>query len=214
MENNECQTFQGFLNEAVKDNEEIRRLQEFMGYCLVKRAGFPNYLVLFGNSRSKAVFLDVVTRLVGFEKCSFEALALDIYDFAPLLRRSALNIAKIGDLDLNACRPVLHTIVGGDPCNARDDDGTSIVFIPTCKLIFSHPGSLADISMPAGVRARILPVTFRADPPAHFTPDMMTGVRSFAIEGWWRLFERGRFERPSVLFPPVGTHDSNKSFQD
>lgn len=212
-----CPEFLSFLNDTIGSDEEVRRVQEFMGYCLMNRARFPNYMVLFGNSESKALFLGVLTKMVGLDRCSFEELTEDIFCMAPRVKNFDLNITKIGVNDLNRCAPVLHTIVSGDPCVAEDENGISRAFFPACKFVFSHQGGLSDISIPSGVQARILPVTFRFEPPAPLTtilPSEMFGIRSFAIEGWWRLFERGRFERPSVFFPPEPNQDSNKSFQD
>ncbi|RUW41355.1 MAG: hypothetical protein EOS31_24670 [Mesorhizobium sp.] len=187
----------------------IGLLQDMMGYLLVPDTSLHKILLFMGPPRSgKSTIAQVIGHLVGQENtCGPNASSLSHpFGLEPLIGK---QLAILGDMriggktDQAAIAENLLRVSGGDMVSVNRKyklawNGR----LPTRFLILSNElPHLADAS--TALANRYLPLVFIKTYLGREDPDLLRqllaelpGILNWAIAGWRRLKERGRFELP------------------
>jgi putative DNA primase/helicase len=208
----DCPQFKSFL-EDVCPEDKIPMLQEFVGYCLQPRMHHKKALLLLGpTDGGKSVFLNVLESLFGGESTtshSVQYLANNRWGEADLVGKMA-NIRH--DLDSSAIENAgkIKELVAGDRVRAERKNQDPFFFEPRTKHIFSANQPPARSKEDSGFWNRWLTVVFpetipRNEQNPRLTEELtseeeLAGVLNWAVEGYQRLEEQGRFTnepRPS-----------------
>ena len=185
-------------------------LQEYVGYTL-HAGGMPIHraLLLVGSgSNGKGTFLHVVRRLLGDDNTTSIELQT-LANEKDALAQFHSSIANIDD-DLSARQigaglGMFKKLVGGDYVRARQLYEEGFEFQATGKHLYAA-NEVPDVEVPDDDRAfwrRWLLVEF----PNHYppserdhelrdrlsTPEALSGVLNWAIDGWARLLDAGKF---------------------
>ena len=200
-----CERWDQFISEIV-DEKDALVLQEFAGYILLRDCRFQKALMLTGSgSNGKSTFLNVIIKMLGEHNCSFISLQeLTTNRFATSNLYSKLaNIYD--DLEPKALSNtgIFKILVSGGEIQAEKKFKNAFKFKNHAKLIFSanKVPSTADTSRAFFRRWIIInfPNTFKgddADPHLEdklSTPQCLSYVLKWAVEGLKRLLEQGRF---------------------
>jgi putative DNA primase/helicase len=199
-----------FLNEVWPDDQgSTDCLQEIFGYALTADTSQQKLFVIIGPKRGgKGTIARVLERLVGPDNVAGPTLAGLSGDFG-LQQILGKSLAIVSDLRLgpNSNRSViverLLAITGEDKLTVDRKNKTAVhCRLPTRFLILSNElPRLDDASATIISRMIVLRVTEtffgREDPELldRLIPEL-PGIFIWAIEGWRRLNERGRFEQP------------------
>jgi putative DNA primase/helicase len=193
------------LEEWVPEQETRDFLQEYVGYCLIPDCSFRTAVFLYGGgSNGKSLFLEVVSKLFG-----------DHISFLPLHRiAERFQTAYLMDKLINVCgdidakyldeTSVLKAMIAGDPIRGEFKHGKSFDFYPVSRLMFSANKlpQVADKSEGWYSRWKFVefPRRFKTNPlykrnllSTMSTPNALSGVLCWAIEGLRRLYESGEF---------------------
>jgi putative DNA primase/helicase len=201
----ECPKFHEFLNEVCPD-DKIPQLQEFVGYCLQPRMNHKKALLLLGpTDGGKSVFLNVLQALFGADSTvnlSVQYLANQRWGEAELVGRM-VNIRH--DLDSTDIKNAgkIKELTAGNPVRAERKNQDPFRFEPRTKHIFAANQPPARSTEDDGFWNRWLTVVFPERIPRQeqdpklteklTTDDELAGVLNWAIEGYQRLEEQGRF---------------------
>ena len=199
-----CPRFTRFLRQVVSQ-EDALVLQEGVGYCLLKGMPFHVAFLLVGDgANGKSTFHGVVKALLGQENVSSETLQSLGHRFATSsLVGKLANIAA--DLPTWPVRDagVFKGLTGNDIIRAEKKHRDAFTFTNHAKLWFSanRVPRTEDESHAYFRRWRIVPFpdTFgldEADPHllAKLTsPEELSGVLNWAVEGLRRLLDQGGF---------------------
>lgn len=201
----ECPQFREFLEEVCPD-EKIPQLQEFLGYCLQPQTNHKKALLLLGpTDAGKSVFLDVLQALFGPDSTvnlSVQYLANQRWGEAELIGRM-VNIRH--DLDSTDIKNAgkIKELTAGNPVRAERKNQDPFRFKPRTKHIFAANQPPTRSSEDDGFWNRWLTVVFPERIPRQeqdpklaeklTTDDELAGVLNWAIEGYQRLEEQGRF---------------------
>lgn len=187
----------------------IDLLQEMMGYLLVPDTSLHKILLFMGPPRSgKSTIAQVIGQLVGQENtCGPNASSLSHpFGLEPLIGK---QLAILGDMrigsktDQAAIAENLLRVSGGDMVSVnRKYKLAWSGRLPTRFLILSNElPHLADAS--TALANRYLPLVFIKTYLGREDPDLLRqllaelpGILNWAIDGWRRVKERGRFELP------------------
>ncbi len=191
----QCPTWIKSLNQWVDDEDTIKFLQEFIGYCLIKDTSQHVAVILHGSgSNGKSTLLDVLIHLFGEEN-------LTNIDLQRLSNR--FEIANIKDVLVNICSDIdstymtetglLKTLIAGEKLRGEFKHRDSFDFKPIVRLIFSanEIPKVRDKTEGWYRRLRIIrfPHTFKKGDPG-FDPylkeklkDELPGIFNWAIEG-------------------------------
>ncbi|RWQ64037.1 phage/plasmid primase, P4 family [Mesorhizobium sp.] len=198
------------LNEYWPNSPEtLETLQEMMGYLLVPDTSLHKIFLFVGPPRSgKSTIAQVIGHLVGQENiCGPNASSLsNPFGLEPLIGK---QLAILGDMriggktDQAAIAENLLRVSGGDMVTIhRKYKPAWNGRLPTRFLILSNElPHLVDAS--TALANRYLPLVFTKSYLGREDPDLLPqllaelpGILNWAIEGWRRLKERGRFELP------------------
>ncbi len=205
-----CPRFTRFLRQVVS-REDARVLQEGVGYCLLKAMPFHVAILLVADGdNGKSTFLGVLTAFLGRGNVSGETLQSLSHRFATSsLVGKLANIAA--DLPAWPIRDagIFKSLVGNDLIRAEQKHRDAFTFTNHAKLWFSanRVPRTEDESHAYFRRWRLVPFTRtfgpdEADP--HLlakltTPEELSGVLNWAVEGLRRLQEQGGFsDTPGV----------------
>ena len=202
----ECPQFEQFLNEVVYDADR-EKLQEFVGYCL-HHWGMPfnRALMLTGPEQSgKSTFLEVVTELLGPDNVAHESLQrLAGQRFAPAqLYGKFANIRA--DLDSSVVKHIglFKELAAGDPITVERKHEDPFRLNVTQKQLYAA-NQVPDLSEEDDAfHERWIHVQFPKTVPKDdrdqflderlTTEDELAGILNWALEGYVRLREQGRF---------------------
>ncbi|MEP9397620.1 phage/plasmid primase, P4 family [Mesorhizobium sp. KR2-14] len=196
----------------------IATLQEIMGYLLVPDTSLHKIFMFIGPPRcGKSTIAQVITHLVGQQNSSgpsVNSLATP-FGMEPLIGK---QLAIIGDMrigrrtDEAAIAENLLRVSGGDMVTIHRKyksawDGR----LPTRFLILSNElPQLTDAS--TALANRYLPLVFTESFLGREDPELLgkllaerPGILKWAIEGWRRLKQRGRFELPAESREALGS---------
>jgi len=206
-----CPRFIKFLKEVVS-KEDLPILQEFLGYCLFKGLPFQKVVMLVGvGANGKSVFLIVLRAFIGPENCASVSLQniLNNRFAAAELYGKSVNI--YADLSSDALRSsgLFKLITGGDSMTAERKFQQPFVFQNTTKNIFSA-NEVPPVNDQTDAFYRrwiiilfstIIPVENRDSELASklTTPDELSGILNFALEGLKRLLARGDFSNTKTV---------------
>ena len=204
-ESADCPDFKQFLEDVCPD-DKIRLLQEFVGYCLQPRTHHKKALLVLGpTDAGKSVFLDVLQALFGSESTanlSVQYLANERWGEAELVGRMVNIRHDLDSMSIDNAGKVKE-LTAGNPVRAERKNQDPFRFQPRTKHIFAAnepPQTSADDD---GFWNRWLTVVFPERIPREeqdtklsqklTTDEELSGLLNWAIEGYQRLEEQGRF---------------------
>lgn len=200
------------------DDERMRVLQEWYGYILIPDYSIQRILVLVGlGGNGKSVLTTWMRRLVGPANCAAEAidkLAEDRFRTANLYGK-LLNIApEVTDKVLSDTSTVKR-LTGGDPIDAERKFRDPFTFVNFARMVMSanRMPKTVDLSNAYYRRLMIIPLNRVYDPevPGYVgqhdpyfaerltTPENMSGLLNWALEGLRRLMQQREFTRARVI---------------
>lgn len=199
-----CPLWLKTLTEILEDDNKIRILQEFFGYCLTRDTTQHKALLLLGESRSgKSTILQTLRSVIGDKNCSSVPLKyISNPQYTPMLINKLVNI----DTDVSAkaaeFEAEFKTITSGEPVSCNQKFIAAFDFEPYCKVVMAanifpkitdHSSAFykrlilipCDHVFSDAEQNRKLPVQLKNELP---------GILNWAVQGLKRLNERGRFE--------------------
>jgi len=157
-----CDRFLKFLDETIKTPAVIAQVQEFFGYCFLRKSPFAKCLLLLGpGSDGKSLLLTLLREMVGSENCasvSFNEME-DQFLRSSLYQKTVNISTEVGSKAIES--PYFKAITAGDPINAAFKHKNTFSFIPYCKLIFAANKLPRVLDNSDGFYRRILPISFK-----------------------------------------------------
>ena len=190
-----------FFKEVLGENE-MKALQEFLGYCLYRKITFHKALLLVGGGRNgKGVTLNLITAFLGKENCSSETLQNICYN-----RFSTANLyCKLANISADLpSNPIKYTgtfkmVVGGDTVPNERKCVTAFPYSPYAKNLFSanHVPPIANSEDCDAFYARWLILEYKKQflgekADKHLieklaTPEELSGLLNWALDGLDRI---------------------------
>jgi len=209
----DCIEIKKFLSEVLHE-DDIPKMQEFIGYCLYRSHPIQKYFLLVGDgANGKSTFLSMLSMFLSKENISGIGMQeFDISRFA--LAGLYGKLANIyDDLPKKALRTTgrLKMVTGGSPIEAEQKfKAKRISFINFAKMIFSCnaiPESSGDDSHAFYRRLEIItfPNQFTGkdcDPrklEKITTEQELSGLLNFALIGLKRLLDNGEFTNSKTV---------------
>jgi len=203
----DCPRFQRSLREWLPNQKDRKKIQEFVGYSLdFNDTAYEIMLMLLGPTRTgKSTFLDVINALFGEDNTasmSVQYLANEKWG-VPELEHTPLNIRR--DLNSRDIRNVgvVKELSSGEPMKAERKNQDPYTVRPRTKHMFSANQVPECTHADDAFFNRWLIVVFDQQIPKDerdqdideklTTPEELSGVLNWAIEGYQRLQERGQF---------------------
>ncbi len=160
--NDMCTRWLKFLKETIQTPEVIDQVQEFFGYCFLKKTPFAKVLLLLGpGSDGKSTLIKVLIEIIGPENCA----AINFNEMEDQFLRSTLYQKAV-----NVCGEVGSKIIestyfkavsAGDRIQAAFKHKNAFEFKPYCKLIFAGNKMPRVKDTSDGLYRRLLPVQFK-----------------------------------------------------
>lgn len=210
----QCHRWDAFIKEIV-DEEDARVLQEFAGYTLWRDCRYQKALMLVGpGGNGKTTFLNILQKVLGRENLAFRSLhELTTNRFATAdLYGKLANIYDDLDSTTLTNTGILKILVTGGEIQAERKFKPAFKFRNFAKLIFSANKVPSTYDDTRAFYRRWLIVNFpneftgdKADPHLEeklSTPECLSYILRWAVEGMKRLLEQGRFssdEDPNKL---------------
>jgi len=209
----ECPRWHRFLERNLAgDQQVIRFLAEWIGYCLTAGTRLQKFLLLQGAGRNgKGVFSAVLEAVLGSENVSHVGLDRIGEKFSLVQTYGKLaNIAgDSGEID-RVAEGILKSWTGGDRMQFERKFKGAFSSTPTAKLIVAtnQLPTIRDRSM--GVWRRLILLPWTVQIPHHEVDPALTdarwwaeqgelpGILQWALEGRHRLGQRGYFEEPDI----------------
>jgi len=207
----DCPVWKKSLEQIFENDEErIKLLQEFFGYCLTRENDYEKALFLFGEgANGKSVVLYVLEELIGKENCS--SIALEKFNdshYIARLRDKLVNISLETNAKTNVYDNMFKAIVTGDTISADEKYGQPFQFKPYCKLLFSTNNMPRVGDKTEGYYRRLLILPFNRqfnkeerDPKLKYkiASSELDGIFLWALNGLKRLRDRGYFEESASM---------------
>ncbi len=197
------------------DREQIELLQEWFGYCLTGDTSQQKMLLLVGPRRSgKGTIARVLTRLIGSGNvCGPTTSSLaGPFGLQPLLGKSLAIVsdARFSGPDMAVVVERLLCISGEDTLTIdRKFLGSVTLKLPTRFVFLTNElPRLTDASGALAGRFLVLRLaqSFYGREDPQLTERLLTelpGILNWAIAGWQRLRQRGRFVQPGSVADAV-----------
>jgi P4 family phage/plasmid primase-like protien len=206
--NADCPKFKKFLAQVVPSPENVKVLQEFFGYCLLRNCKFEKAVMLVGEgANGKSTFLYVLTKTLGRKNVSsipLQIISNNRFALAELYGKMA-NVYP--DLPAVALKDtgLFKSLVTGEMISGEYKFKGRFDFDPYAKLLFScnkMPQTPDDTD--AFFRRWLIitfPNQFLTDNPKTdtnlkeklTTPEELSGILNWAFEGLQRLLKQGKF---------------------
>jgi len=205
----QCPRWEAFLSEILEgDDERIRLLQEWFGYCLTRNTGEQKFLVLEGEgSNGKSVVCDLLAAMLGEANVSHVSLEVfgDRFQLAATLGMLANIATETGELR-SVAEGQLKSFTSGDrmcfdrknlaPLNAR----------PTARLVLATNNRPQFSDRSSGLWRRMIPLPFNVQIPDERKdkklPDKLkaelSGILNWAVQGEGRRKAQDGFTNPKV----------------
>jgi len=203
-----------------RDAESIELLQDWFGYCLTGDTSQQKMLLLIGPKRcGKGTIARVLTRLIGPGNVAGPTTSSLTTDFGlqPLIGKSLAIVsdARFTGNDISTVIERLLCISGEDTLTIDRKHLTSLTMKLPVRFMFltNELPRLADVSGALAGRFMILRFSESyfgrediglTDKLCHELP----GILNWAIDGWKRLRERGRFIQPDSVSEVVNDMES------
>lgn len=197
-----------FLQEVTRNREDMKKLQEFVGYCLMtETAKYEKALMILGPTDSgKSVFLDVVRELLGPDNIAQQSLQ-DLtngkkWGLANLVGKIA-NIDH--DLDPEAIEDIgtVKKITSGNPITVEPKWEQPYDYTPTAKHMFSANRTPSRDKEDEAFYNRWLTVVFPESIPREEQDEdlkekltdekELKKILNWSIAGYHRLKKQGKF---------------------
>ena len=204
-----CPKWTKFLRDIMSDEDDIKTLMEFIGYCFMPSHEFESFLFLYGKSgaNGKSVILDTIRNFFGEDNVS--SLQLQQFEGHQLcaLTNKLLNIGS--EIDKNGTDKGqlanLKAIVSTKDAitiNPKNEEPYSLLPSEKPKLAFAgneKPKSGID----NGVFRRMLLIVFDKEVKDNQKirglsdrfSDELAGIFNMALEGLKRLIKQNKFTR-------------------
>jgi putative DNA primase/helicase len=203
----DCPRIKEFL-EQVAHKEDIPIIQEFVGYCLYRKHCFHRAMLLVGNGRNgKSTLLSLIRKFLGEQNVatpSLQALCNNRFAPAELYGKLACIHADLPFSRL-VSTGMFKMLTGEDMIYAEKKRKDPFYFYNYAKLLFStnRPPLVDDTTEAFWSRWIVIefPNTFpendpRTDPrilDKLTTPEELSGMLNWALEGLKRLLKQGHF---------------------
>ena len=200
----QCPEWLAWLEDRQEDEATRAQIQEIFGYCLGTAINFHSFFFLYGDGGTgKSTCVDVLEWLVGSEnKVALELTELDNPFTRSQLVGKSLYLAK--ELTTRSFKHIglIKAIVSGDPVSVDVKFGTGFDFRPKGRLVMESNVIAATPDSSGGFERRFIQVNFdkpieRKGMVYNFQDrfkEEMPGILNWALEGYVRLRDRGRFE--------------------
>ena len=176
-----CPKWTKFLRDIMSDEDDIKTLMEFIGYCFMPSHEFESFLFLYGKSgaNGKSVILDTIRNFFGEDNVS--SLQLQQFEGHQLcaLTNKLLNIGSEIDkngTDKGQLANLKAAFAGNEKPKSGIDNG---VFRRMLLIVF-------DKEVKDGQKIRGLSDRFS---------DELAGIFNMALEGLKRLIKQNKFTR-------------------
>jgi len=206
-----CPKIVKFLTEVVSE-DQLDVIQEVFGYCLYKDTPFHKSLMLVGEgSNGKSTMSDLLKILLGSDNvnnATLQALCSSRFAVADLYGKLA-NICS--DIPSDALRRtgMFKMLVGGDTVNAQKKFQHPFNFKNHAKLIFSanqipetQDDTLAFFRRWLIIECNNIFIGENCNPNILreiATPEGLSGLLNFALEGLARLLKNGGFSTTETM---------------
>jgi P4 family phage/plasmid primase-like protien len=205
-----CPTWMRFLAEALPDGAALT-LQEWFGAALVrgKVRELAKGLIVYGPSRTgKTQITEVVRALLGGNTCGLRVRAMsERFGMQPLVTCSGWIADDAVGLREEMDAEAYKVIVTGESVSVERKNKTNVEVafdLPVLLTMNNYP-IVRDDSDAVYNRSLVLPMTRQwseeeAQPVARqVVATELSGVLNWALEGWQRLKQRGRYDPPEVM---------------
>jgi putative DNA primase/helicase len=202
-----CDLWKKFIEDVLYQND-ILFIQEVCGYMLYRRYTWALLVILLGHGRNgKTVFLNVLSKLMGeknTEHIPLQTIAHERFAKAKLYQKHANLCSELGAHEIKDTG-TLKQLTGEDMIFARELYQNGFNFRNYAKLIFSCNllPDIGDKTLAMNERLAVVefPNTFErgtpeCDPDIYdklTTPEEMSGILNWMIEGLKRLLENKKF---------------------
>ena len=208
----DCPLWIKTLNEILEnDQDKIKILQEYIGYCLSPDNDQKKALLLLGETDTgKSTIIDIFRELIGDVNCSNVPLQyLSNPQYTPLLINKMVNIDPEVNKNAVDYEREFKLITGGKnekvSCNQKHIP--TFEFTPRCKLLLSANifPKITDHSSAFYQRLIVIPCNrrFTEKEKNYLLHDLLKkelpGIFNWACDGLWRFKERGRFEQHEFM---------------
>lgn len=204
-----CPEILNFLEEVTPKNIDF--IQEWIGYHLIKDYRYQRCVVLVGDGdNGKSTFLNIIRNFLGNENvCSESLYKLTVNRFAAaeLQGRLANIAADIGPDELKQTG-VIKMLTGGDWITVERKNRDPFEFKNYAKLTFSCNQLPRTPDETLAFFKRFLVLIFDKTIPKEdqdpqlldklTTPEELSGLLNWAIEGLTRLLQQGSFAEPGA----------------
>jgi len=201
----ECPRWDQFIKEIVEE-EDAKVLQEFAGYMLLRDCRFQKALMLVGSgANGKSTFLNIIIKMLGRHNCAFRSLQeLTTNRFAPAdLFGKLANIYDDLPPETLTNTGIFKILVTGGEIQAEKKFKNAFKFRNFAKLVFSANKVPSTVDDTKAFFRRWIIINFpneftgdKADPHLEeklSTPECLSYVLKWAVEGLRRLLEQGKF---------------------
>lgn len=199
-----CPIWMEWLGERQDDQETRDQIQEMFGYCLMTDINYHSFFFIYGDGGTgKSTCVDVLEGLVGVDnRVSIELTELDNPFLRSRLVGKSLYLAK--ELTSKSFKHIglIKAMVSGDPISVDVKYSDGFEFRPKGRLVMESNVQAMTPDSSAGFERRFIQIGFdkKVDRKTidfsfgdRFLPEM-SGILNWALEGYRRLKERGRFE--------------------
>jgi len=214
-----CERWLQYLEEVFY-LDDLNFIQEYVGYCLYRDFPFHKVVMLVGPHNSgKSTFIYIVGRLLGSPEGGSNWVSIALQDLSDKFQRVRIYKALanfLADLGPKALKDSswFKQLTGGDVISAEEKYMKGFEFKPYAKHIWSCnqiPYSYDDDDAFYG-RWRIIKVAKKRFNPGDTdtdpflrnkltTPEELSGILNWALEGLERLLEQGYFSG-EYNYPP------------
>lgn len=204
-----CPLWEAVLARILEEDEQrIKLLQEWFGYCLTADTSQHKMLLMYGEGNNgKSLVCNVLTELLGPENVSgvpLEAFGTRFGLYASL-GMLANVIPEVGEID-RVAEGALKSFVGGDRACFDRKNRDPIQEWPTARLTVATNNLPRFSDRTDGTWRRILLLPFRVSIPAEEVDrdllnklrPQLSGIFNWSLRGLYRLQKRGEFTEAQV----------------
>ena len=206
-----CDRWIQFVNEIFEQDhdqeDKIKLLQEFLGYCLTHMVSYQKALILLGTgSNGKSIILQVMEQILGEDNyASIELNQLKNKTYIVELQNKLVNFCSEIDHKGSFSSGIFKRIVTGETQSGDAKFKDPIKFQPYCKLLFATNDLPQTIDTSKGFFRRIIILRFnRSFEGKNCDPDLLqklqsetSGIFNWLLEGLYRLKSNKSFTIPA-----------------
>lgn len=135
----QCPTWEKTLKEWINNEDSIKFLQEFAGYCLIPDTSLDKALILYGEgSNGKSIFLEVLKAMYGKDNCSNKTLHNLSQRFGTVsIKDKLVNICPDIDPTYLERTGTIKAMIAGEEISGEYKHGAIFDFRPVVRLLFS-----------------------------------------------------------------------------